>query len=208
MWQGSIFHLGTAITSKSSAANLVFVRDSGVVDTVTGGMWTKWINSHHLLQCLSVCGSTCNMRPSWHHVDPKEAAKKTQKEKLTDSTDCCTAPMLSLCLCLVWKFVNHWSKQRGCCWLLGDRKGGKMEPSQRAAYRQGSWTSTAGHLSSPPASADVTVSSVRTSLCAHWPAFLHHKSHQEKMCTLPLLSEDETEDRQILCGYLFITVIY
>lgn len=68
--------------------------------------------------------------------------------------------MLSLCLCLVWKFANHWSKQRGCCWLSGDMKGGKMEPCQRAACRRRPWASTAGCLSSPPALADVTISGV------------------------------------------------
>lgn len=73
----------------------------------------------------------------------------------------CTAPMLSLCLCLVWKFANRWSKQRDCSWLSGDMKRGKMEPCQRAACRQGPWASTVGYLSSPPASADVTISSVR-----------------------------------------------
>ncbi len=82
------------------------------------------------------------------------------KKKSTESTNCCTAPMLSLCLCLVWKFANHWSKQHDCCWLSGDMKGGKMEPRQRAACRQGSCASTVGCLSSPSASADVTISSV------------------------------------------------
>lgn len=85
---------------------------------------------------------------------------KLKKKKSADSTNCCTAPMLSLCLCLVWKFANRWSKQHDCCWLSGDMKGGKMEPRQRAACRQGSWASTVGYLSSPPASADVTISSV------------------------------------------------
>lgn len=85
---------------------------------------------------------------------------RKKKKKSTDSMNCCSAPMLSLCLRLVWKFANHWSKQHGCCWLSGDMKGGKMEPRQRAACRQGSWASTMGYLSSPPASADVTISSV------------------------------------------------
>lgn len=62
-------------------------------------------------------------------------------------------------LSLVWKFTNHWSKQRGCCCLSGDMKGRKMEPRQRAACRQGCWASTAGDLSSATAFADVTVSS-------------------------------------------------
>lgn len=46
--------------------------------------------------------------------------------------------MLSLCLRLVWKFANHWSKQHGCCWLSGDMKRMvKMEPRQKSSTQAG-----------------------------------------------------------------------
>lgn len=135
-------------------------------------------------------------------------------KKHTESMIRCTAATLSL----VWKFTNHWSKQRGCCCLSGDMKGRKMEPRQRAV-QAGMLSIHSGrsqfcyglrwrnHLQHVPH---------LTSLCARWPGFLHYKSHRESSYSLalPFPVEDCTENnpggesRQCrLCTYLFIAII-
>lgn len=102
-------------------------------------------------------------------------------------------------------FTNHWSKQHGRRSLSGDMKGRKMESRQKSSMQAWeSGVSTVGHLSSAPASADVTVSSMHLAVCSlTWFSALRITLGADQP---PLSSLWGWRRRR--CSYLFIAAMY
>lgn len=113
----------------------------------------------------------------------------------TDSTKCCAAAKPSLLLVCGAKVSNHWYKHWAWCWRSGHPKAeGRWSHAKEQQHQPPPPPTppSAGRLASLPDWPDhlQRVSCLyHTSLCAHWPGFLHHKSHKRKLLIM-FSSED------------------